>query len=230
MKNFREIEQLSAYLDGQLSPSDSAQVESRIGQDPELESALQDMRAARGLLRKLPSRRAPRNFTLTRQMVGLKPPLPQSFSFFRLSTAFATVLLMLTFAANSLAPRLAPASTFIAQGMGGSGGGCDTCLLPSVVAEEPAAAAEAPLSELAPLTTETPSLSAEDANRLLVETPIPSPKEGGIGGGPVDQPEPSTNQAEPVIPAAWQIILLGLSLLGGTITFLIRRSAARKWR
>lgn len=229
MKNFRDIEQLSVYLDGKLSPSDSAQLESRIGQDSELQSVLQDLRTARGLLRKLPSRRAPRNFTLTRQMVGLKPPLPQSFSFFRLSTAFATVLLMLTFAANSLAPRLAPVSTFMVQGMGGSGGGCDACAMPSDVIEQPEAAAEAPLSELAPQTTEPPSVSAEDANRTIAETPLPSTKEGGIGGGPVEQPAPTTNQTEPVIPASWQFILLGLSLIGGTITFLIRRSAARKW-
>ena len=83
MKNFREIEQLSSYLDGQLSSSESKRLEARIASDPELASAFNDLRAARGILRKLPARKAPRNFTLTRQMVGLKPPLPRSYSFFR---------------------------------------------------------------------------------------------------------------------------------------------------
>jgi len=106
MKNFREIEQLSSYLDGQLSPSESARLEARIASDPELASAFNDLRAARGILRKLPARKAPRNFTLTRQMVGLKPPLPRSYSFFRFSTAFATILLVLTFAANSILPNI----------------------------------------------------------------------------------------------------------------------------
>ena len=92
MKNFRDIELLSSYLDGQLSPSESTRLESRISADPELADAFNDIRAARGILRKLPVRKAPRNFTLTRKMVGLKPPLPRSYSFFRFSTAFATIL------------------------------------------------------------------------------------------------------------------------------------------
>ncbi|NOT04811.1 MAG: hypothetical protein HOP27_09465, partial [Anaerolineales bacterium] len=126
MKNFRDIEQLSAYLDGQLSPSDSARLESRITADPELASALSDLRAARGILRKLPARKAPRNFTLTRQMVGLKPPLPRTFSFFRFSTAFATILLILTFAANSVLPRISfgAAAPLAAQEAFGVGDGC----------------------------------------------------------------------------------------------------------
>ena len=78
MKNFRDIEQLSSYLDGQLSPSDSARLESLLSSNPDLASAFNDRRAARGILRKLPSRKAPRSFALSRQMVGLKPPLPRS--------------------------------------------------------------------------------------------------------------------------------------------------------
>ena len=62
MKNLRDIEKLSSYLDGQLSPSDSARLESRISTDPELDSVLSDLRAARGILRKLPARKAPRTW------------------------------------------------------------------------------------------------------------------------------------------------------------------------
>ena len=58
MKNFRDIEQLSLYLDGQLNSSDSKRLESRLTSDPELVSALNDIRAARGILRKLPARKA----------------------------------------------------------------------------------------------------------------------------------------------------------------------------
>ena len=59
MKNFRDIEQLSSYLDGQLSPSESARLESRLASDPELASAFNDLRAARGILRKLPVAQSP---------------------------------------------------------------------------------------------------------------------------------------------------------------------------
>ena len=66
MKNFRDIETLSAYIDGQLNAADAARLETRLKTDPELASVMNDLRAARGILRKLPARKAPRNFTLTR--------------------------------------------------------------------------------------------------------------------------------------------------------------------
>jgi anti-sigma factor RsiW len=167
MKKIRDIEQLSSYLDGQLSPSDSARLESQLSSNPELASAFNDLRAARGILRKLPSRKAPRNFALTRQMVGLKPPLPRSYAFFRFSTAFATILLTLTFAANALTqlPRMtfgaaAPAPAM--QEAYGMGGGApaepfaaaespSTTATPAPIGEAPAAAA--PALEMAPLPT-----------------------------------------------------------------------------
>lgn len=248
MKNFRDIEQLSAYLDGQLSPSDSALLESRISADPELDSALRDIRSARNILRKLPARKAPRNFTLTRKMVGLKPPLPRAFSFFRFSTTFATLLLMLTFAANILIPRISfsAAAPMAAQesfgiGGGGSGGGCDPCL-PEVAA----VATEAPLAE-APLATEAPALApsadmniaptatapiaTEDTARIA-ETPIietPSAKDAANAPELQGQPEVSATR-EAVVPLSWQITLLGIVLLSALIMFGVRRSAIRKWK
>lgn len=180
MKNFRDIEQLSSYLDGQLNPSDSARIESRISSDPELASVYNDLRAARGILRKLPARKAPRNFTLTRQMVGLKPPVPKSYPFFRLSSAFATILLMLTFAANYAVPRMT-----VATAPAGSGGGCDPCglgggggpesfnleALPAAT-EAPAVAADSFAITEAPAATEAPALAEEPAT---TETPAPEP-------------------------------------------------------
>src|SRR5687767_9252500 len=106
MKGFRDIELLSSYLDGQLSPSDSARLESRLNSDPELASAFNDLRAARDILRRLPARRAPRNFTLTRKMVGAKPPMPRTYFFFRFSSAFTTLLLLITFAFNVMGSRI----------------------------------------------------------------------------------------------------------------------------
>ena len=85
--NQRDIELLSSYLDGQLSSSDVNRLEIRIKTDPQLASVLTDLRATRSLLRKLPQRRAPRNFTLTRKMVGQNPPLPRAYPVFRFATA-----------------------------------------------------------------------------------------------------------------------------------------------
>ena len=68
----RDIELLSSYLDGQLSSTDAARLEARLRTDPEMRSVLHDLRGARSLLRQLPMRKAPRNFTLTPKMVGQK--------------------------------------------------------------------------------------------------------------------------------------------------------------
>ena len=246
MKNFRDIEQLSAYLDGQLSPSDSARLESRIAADPELASALRDLRSARNILRKLPARKAPRNFTLTRKMVGLKPPLPRTFSFFRFSTAFATFLLMLTFAANVLIPRVsfgagAPMAAQESFGIGGgSGGGCDPCL-PAAPAATEAPVAEALVATEAPALapsadmniapTATAPIATEDTARIA-EAPIietPTAKDAANAPESQGQPEVSTKR-EAVIPLSWQITLLVIILLGALIMFGARQSAIRKWK
>lgn len=105
MKNFTNIELLSEYLDGRLNASELSQLEVRLQSDPELDAALQDLRAARNILHRLPARKAPRNFTLTRQMVGLKPPLPRAYPFFKFATAFAAVLFLFSFTVNTLASQ-----------------------------------------------------------------------------------------------------------------------------
>lgn len=225
MNNFRDIEQLSSYLDGQLSPSDSARVESRLSSDLELASAFNDIRAARGILRKLSARKAPRNFTLTRQMVGLKPPLPQSYSFFRFSTAFATFLLMLTFAVNAL-PRMSfgsGASAPVAQQAYGVGGAGD----PESAATE-APAAEAPSLEMATMPTEV-SLAASADSAREIGTPTveaPSPKDAGNESASQDQPQV---KKEAVVPVIWQIGLLVIVLISAGIAFMMSRNARKKW-
>jgi hypothetical protein len=235
MKNFRDIENLSAYLDGQLNASDAAQLESRLKTDTELASTLSDLRAARGILRKLPARKAPRNFTLTRQMVGLKPPLPRTYPLFRLATAFAAILFLFSFAANTLAPMSSGAASPI-YGIGGAceygcggGGGADPSMESSAAATEaPAAAPESSLAQEAPTMTADPAADmapfavTEDSARI-VETP--SAKAAPSETAP--QPA-STNEA----PASfnWTWLFLALSVIGVVVLWVMRVSASRKWR
>src|SRR5215211_2028487 len=141
--NNRDLDLLSSYLDGQLRPSDSARLEARLSADPHLRAVLDDLRAARGLLRQLPMRKAPRNFTLTPKMVGKNPPLPRAYPAFRFTSALATILLFVSFGLNFLRPQLASPSP--AFGMGGGGA-------PDTFAAE---AASAPATE-APAATEAP--------------------------------------------------------------------------
>ena len=51
--SFRDVEQLSAYLDNRLPPVDRQRLETRLQADSELRAILADLSAARTLLRKL---------------------------------------------------------------------------------------------------------------------------------------------------------------------------------
>jgi anti-sigma factor RsiW len=96
--SMREWETLSAYLDEQLPAKERARLETRLGQAPELRSALEDLRRTRTVLRSQPKVRAPRNFTLTPDMVGMKPRPGRrapAYPFFRLASALAAFLFLL---------------------------------------------------------------------------------------------------------------------------------------
>ncbi|HXD10381.1 MAG TPA: hypothetical protein VN653_09990, partial [Anaerolineales bacterium] len=141
--NQHDLELLSAYLDGQLKPSDITRLEARFQSDPQLVSVLNDLRSTRNLLRKLPARRAPRNFTLTRKMVGQNPPLPRAFPIFRFATTLATLLFVFSFGVNSFGRQLAAQAPIF--GRGGGGGAADSVAAPyaveSFATEAPAATA-----------------------------------------------------------------------------------------
>lgn len=224
MKNFGEIELLSSYLDEQLNTSEAARLEARLTSDPELVSVLYDLRAARDFLRKLPARKTPRNFVLTRKMVGLKPPLPRSYPIFRFSTAVATALLAISFAANLLTPQirfaaLAPQAVY---GIG-SGGGCDEPCGGSTSAAE-APAPEAPLLELAPAPSTGNATAREGESSADA---MPMPKQAEPESAVAEQP-PVRNEA--LVPLLWQIVLLVVILLSSLLMWIMRLSALRKWR
>ena len=96
----RDFELLSAYLDGQLSDNDRRRVEQLLHSRPDLKTTLDELRRTRAVLRMAPRRRAPRNFTLTPEMVGEKPgrkPQPRNtglFPAFSFASAFATIVLI----------------------------------------------------------------------------------------------------------------------------------------
>lgn len=92
----RDWERLSAYLDGQLSSREQARLVARLEEDADLRAALENLRATRDALRSLPSLKAPRNFTLSPEMVSqprqkTTPWVPV----FRLASALASLLFVL---------------------------------------------------------------------------------------------------------------------------------------
>jgi anti-sigma factor RsiW len=228
--NRRDIELLSAYLDGQLKPSDSARLESRLKSDPELVAVMDDLRAARNLLRRLPQRRAPRNFTLTRKMVGQNPPMPRAYPFFRFATTLATLLLFFTFGLNFFAPQLAAAP---GPGMGGGQGGdlfsAQEAQEPAIAeapATEPPAATEAPApaAEILPMPTLMPTLDAER------NAESPTEKIDATGNAVAQDQSQAANEVPPPVSIGWQIALASIALLGALLMLLMRQSAFQRWR
>lgn len=235
----RDLELLSSYLDGQLKPSDSARLEARLSADPELRAVLSDLRSARGLLRQLPMRKAPRNFTLTPKMVGKNPPLPRSYPAFRFVTALASLLLFFTVGLNFLAPQLGSQSP--AFGMGGGGAPeVFSAQAPAPAATEASAedafateapALEAPAAEAPAELLPQPTLATTETERELEQ---PSEKQG-VTGETTDQTQvqntaTSPSEATPPVPPAWQVTLAGIALLSALVMLLMRQAAADRWR
>jgi hypothetical protein len=234
--NRRDIELLSAYLDGQLKPSDSARLESRLKSDQELLAVMDDLRAARNLLRRLPQRRAPRNFTLTRKMVGQNPPMPRAYPFFRFATTIATLLLFFTFGLNFLAPQLAAAPSL---GMGGGQGGDPGAdLFSQSQPAEPPAAAEAPATE-APAATQgiaemqpMPTIMPTQGDTTRTQE-MPTEKIDAAGNAVAEDQSQVAAEPPPLqapVSLIWQLVLAGIALLGALLMLLMRQSAFQRWR
>jgi len=89
------LEQLSAYLDGQLSQQEQHEVVQRLAVDAVWQAEFASLQAMSELLHELPRRRVPRDFTLTPTMVSI----PRFLVFpatvpYSLSSAVAAVLLV----------------------------------------------------------------------------------------------------------------------------------------
>ena len=172
--SFRDVEQLSASLDGQLSQAEKTRLEARIQLDPALVAMLADLSQARTILHRTPKRPLPRNFTLTHKMAGVKPPVPRIIAAFSWASAAAMLLFVFTLGANLIgrlafgaaAPMMAAAPNVMGGGIGGGPGD--------------AASTQAPLtSEYAILSSPTPGAQmnlaphptlAPDARTLPFET------------------------------------------------------------
>lgn len=225
----RDLELLSSYLDGQLSPSDVTRLESRLKTDPRLADVLSDLRATRNLLRKLPKRRAPRNFTLTRKMVGQNPPLPRTYPLFRFASALASLLFVFSFGLNAVGRMASQPPVF---GMGGGGGAEVTEQEQSteLFSVQEAPAESAPSAEMAPMPTSMPQ-----ADTARTEG-TPSEKEATGMGNAAEAPDqlPAGSEAltspAPLVSSAWQIGLAVVAALSAVLMYLTRRMAMSRWK
>ncbi len=178
----RDLEQLSAYLDGHLSLSDRTRLEDRIKSDPALAGALEELRQTRAFLRRIPQRRAPRNFTLTPGMAGVRPPVPRLVPALSWASAVAMLFFIFTLG-SSLVGQLSvrkPASMNAGAPMGAVGGPLAAApMAPANSASATVAPVVAAPAPLVPATTGVPAtgqpLSASSNPPAAPQAVLPTP-------------------------------------------------------
>jgi hypothetical protein len=126
MVSEQNFERLSAYIDRELPPDERTALEERLQREPDLRRELDELRIIVLAVRELPKVQAPRDFTLTPQMVGKTPTsrflvFPATGLVSVLSSVAAALLLisggLLLFgsAGQSGGPALAPATAELAM-------------------------------------------------------------------------------------------------------------------
>jgi hypothetical protein len=213
--SFHDVEQLSVLLDEKLSPAEVARLQKRIDSDADLRQTYTELRQARTLLRRLPQRRAPRNFSLNPVAARVRPPLPRLFPAFRLVSVLASLLFFFSFTGNLVLPAFHPQSAFTSMA-DGKGGGFDTERVMTAEESVPQTMAEPALAESVPS--------------------MPEPTLEIVAPAPALQPEPALAIPEPS-PAAvaglptWALFsLAGLALFSGMVAFLLRRQTDQNWK
>ncbi len=185
----RDLEQLSAYLDGNLSASDRAAFETRLTADPALQSALDDLRNIKTRLGALPVVRAPRNFALTPAMIGQSARRASTWlPALNFATAIAAVLFVAVVAGNVLGrsgtvSTAAPAPAAEVS-LGQATANADTAAVTATA--EPPVALQAPVAPAA----------TESAAEPFTGTVGVSAGGGGEGGAPAVAPATSAAQKQ----------------------------------
>ncbi len=114
----RDWEALSALLDDQLNPNERARLERNLKDRADLRTALEELRQTRALLRSAPRLRAPRNFMLKAEMVGLRKPassISRWLPAMRLTSAVASLMLIVVLLGDFLLAGRQAGSMMAAQ-------------------------------------------------------------------------------------------------------------------
>ena len=214
-----EIENLSAYLDHELSESEEAHLRSRLAQDAELREKLEDLRLTRYTLMHTPKVRRQRSFTLSPEMVQKQRFAWRAVNFSRMVSAAASVLFVLVLGGELLfgssAGMLASAPADNAA-MVQDSAAVEAPMAMEALQEEPAmepgvdepAAAEPAAEAASGLADEaTPPVGMGGGieptatlagTQMPVEEPLPQSTEFGIGGGapPTETLAPPSDSTE----------------------------------
>ena len=252
--SLRDLTELSAYLDGELSASARRKMEDRLARDLNLVAALDDLRLSRTVLRRTPKRRAPRHFTLSPQMVAKRPPMPRLVPALNYAALAAMLLFVFSFtspfgAGSSMADQaiesapmvamemeeMAPAAEVPAMEMAAEPAADDAAMeeaaAGAAMAEEEMADAEVPAEETGENLASAPpapEVTAEGAAAekavASTETPAPTALPEARTFDPELQPEPT-----PLLTSYQRtlVILLGLFAI---LSWVVRGATVAKWQ
>jgi anti-sigma factor RsiW len=219
--SFRDMETLSAYLDGQIDRVEKTHLERRIQSDATLAAALQGLRQTRALIQRTPKRQAPRNFTLTARMAGIRPPVPRLVPAFSWASALAMVLFIFT-VGTSLVGRLSfgAAAPMLARPASGIGGGPPAAAPmastnPEAATAAPATAAPSAKGFVAQGTTDQSLVATPTAEISLMAVPAPAQP----ATANVNQPSSTLNGPQ-TPPNPWLFIWSGLGITLGLLALI----------
>lgn len=102
----KDLELLSSFLDHQLSPSEQKSIESRLPSEKDLQNALSGLRRTKLILKALPLKAVPRDFTNSPQAKKNRFDLFQYFRVFRFSSAAAVMGLIVLLLMDFILPAL----------------------------------------------------------------------------------------------------------------------------
>ncbi len=170
--SYRDMKVLSAYLDGQLNSRKRARLEARLESEPDLRVALAELGRTRNLLRAVPRLRAPRNFTLTPEMVGGRRGVgARLYPTFQLASAIATLLFVAVVAGDFFG-----GSWQLATGLDQAAPQVAVLQEKGIAPQE--SMVEAPVAEMAAEMAEEMSMDAAEPEAFTLEAEIAAVPEG----------------------------------------------------
>jgi len=206
-----QVEQLSTYLDQQVSPAERATIDTHLQQCPECRAELESLRQTVVMLHSLPRVAVPRAFTLSEAQAGIRRPAaaPGWFGGLALGLgAVAAIALVALIAVSVLRPEQVPwqPNQTIARAQPTP---VAPTAAPAVAVPMAPAATEAPLAKLqeqAPAAAVEPSPEPVVAMMAAPETEAPAAREVSPSSA-ADATEPAADLAEaaasaPAAPAA----------------------------
>jgi hypothetical protein len=179
----RDLERLSAYLDGKCSSKQAAKLEARMRIEPGLRQTLEELRATAGLLRALPEVSPPRSFALTPEMVGIERRRP--YPILRLATALASIAFVALIGVDALTTSLTPLASSVA---------------PAADMRELGIQEEVPAE--APMMAAEPDVAPAEGNGILDEQERSFGEEHGEADLPPMTEEPALPTADPTAGGA----------------------------